>query len=141
MSDEPQPQPRKSRLSAQRSTLNVANNNYIISKYISTRRRIVTVFKLSSSFIYALPSLTMPGPGYKKSKAGAKHEDHSRKKEKLGNGSATPDQYIGDIDHAANWMQRVEVLCRVFDIPGLCPLSVVTVITRLLTLLHRHHDA
>jgi hypothetical protein len=61
----------------------------------------------------------MPGPGHKKPKARAKRENDSRREENPANGSAMPaDSYVGDIEQAANWMARVEILCRVFDIPG-----------------------
>ena len=62
----------------------------------------------------------MPGPGHKKPKVRAKREIDSRKGNPV-DGYATPDSYVADLDHAADWMARVEILCRVLDVPGKCP--------------------
>lgn len=65
----------------------------------------------------------MPGPGQKKPKIRAKPDSgRPRREDNQENGSvAVSDAYVGAINHAADWMARVEILCRVFDIPGWRP--------------------
>lgn len=74
-----------------------------------------------SSFGSAVLSLKMPGPGHKKpSKVKAKRESYSSRGRDDNPASSSPqvDAYVGDIDYAVDWMTRVEILCRIFDIPG-----------------------
>lgn len=64
----------------------------------------------------------MPGPG-KKSKPKAKSSTTPSARSGASEAFATPDAYVGDIDHAATWHLIVNILCDVFEIPGELRLS------------------